>query len=105
MFDPASIIIYTCLYIHASRRSLVGLPIDPAYETRVFPALLEACYARRHELPAAVMAGLVPAIHAVEPLRRCKERSARAPLITSPGEKLHCVDGRDKPGHDGWRSQ
>ena len=36
-----------------------------------------------------VMAGLVPAIHALKPL----------PLVLP----LEVVDARDKPGHDGWR--
>jgi hypothetical protein len=37
-----------------------------------------------------VMAGLVPAIHAV-------------PVLSNPKlfRRLHGVDGRDKPGHDG----
>ncbi|WP_158814159.1 hypothetical protein [Methylocapsa sp. S129] len=38
----------------------------------------------------SVMAGLVPAIHAVMPPQACREYMQR------PG-----VDGRDKPGHDG----
>ncbi len=39
---------------------------------------------------SVVMAGLVPAIHAVRP-----------PEAMGAGRKPRRVDGRDKPGHDG----
>src|SRR5580704_12435928 len=54
------------------------------------------------------MAGLVPAIHVDRPpiLRRLS-RPGRAPRQDAgkpfPFLRLHHVDGRDKPGHDGER--
>jgi propionyl-CoA carboxylase beta chain len=47
------------------------------------------------------MAGLVPAIHAVELLMRSKEKARGRRSSSSPSEELDHVDGRDKPGHDG----
>jgi hypothetical protein len=58
------------------------------------------------------MAGLLPAIHAVRRIERLPANSNRKnlpdgrPLLPTPGTPLssfpwRCVDGRDKPGHDG----
>jgi hypothetical protein len=46
------------------------------------------------------MAGLVPAIHAVWP-PLLKMRSHALSPIPEKYNRLHRVDGRDKPGHDG----
>ena len=57
------------------------------------------------EMPLTVMAGLVPAIHAVQLQRReefCMGPSTKSRWIAFNGPRLvHGVDGRDKPGHDG----
>ncbi len=48
-----------------------------------------------------VMAGLVPAIHAIElPLEKEREAAPSWPLLGSH-QRLNGVHGRDKPGHDG----
>src|SRR5271166_3890405 len=57
------------------------------------------------KMPLAVMAGLVPVIHAVQLQQRervCAGASAESRWIACNGPHLaHGVDGRDKPGHDG----
>jgi hypothetical protein len=47
-----------------------------------------------------VMAGLVPAIHVVQPPRSSALRSGSATRLSAAREPNR-VDGRDKPGHDG----
>jgi hypothetical protein len=46
------------------------------------------------------MAGLVPAIHVVQPHRRAGLQSGSAWEFPTVG-KPNRVDGRDKPGYDG----
>jgi len=57
------------------------------------------------EMPLTVMAGLVPAIHAVGQARTVEGDPARlrggARGKSFPLLQLNHVDGRDKPGHDG----
>jgi len=62
------------------------------------------------------MAGLVPAIHVVWRVKRsqasgkseklcvCKPLPS-AMLVSDPSVARRGVDGRDKPGHDGWSSR
>ena len=57
--------------------------------------------ARRAETWGSVMAGLVPAIHAVRLQRPPKSFARHSEFPHSPAKAIHRVDGRDKAGHDG----
>jgi hypothetical protein len=52
-------------------------------------------------MPFSVMAGLVPAIHEFS-LQWLKCLADRGPTVSETAVQLDDVDGRDKPGHDGW---
>ncbi len=56
-------------------------------------------------LASAVMAGLVPAIHAAPPQSCVQHRAAMSSrrLVAIRGTEI--VDGRDKPGHDALKAQ
>jgi hypothetical protein len=51
----------------------------------------------------AVMAGLVPAIHAGPGQRRSNSLAQKFALYVRNPRMRRRVDGRDKPGHDGER--